>query len=408
MTSANVARRCDCWIESYLSYSAGLQSPARLRRWAAISLIGATLERKVWIRTLGREVFPNLYTLLIAPPGVGKSLPLGEIETLFQGLEGPYMAPSSVSASALIDALAEAKRKILRPAATPPYLEFHSIYAVSSELSVLFPEYSVEMMSYLTDLYDCRETPFRQRRRTKDLNIKIPHPQVNLLGATTPSQLGRFLPEGAWDQGFMSRVIMIFAADMIRPKLFFEPPDNTKANENLLFDLRRISELIGKMEWEEEAMVAMEYWHQAGGPPIPDHPKLVHYTTRRTIHLLKLSMISAVSRRSDMLIKLEDLQRAQDWLIEAEAQMPDIFKSMAIGGGDSDAIEETWQYVYRMFAKEKKPLSEYRVVGFLKERVPSYSVLKIIEIMVRSNYLKIVPLEGGTMGYQPMEKTKRY
>src|SRR5215831_3135475 len=53
--------------------------PEVFKRWSAISLIGGALERRVWTRTgshggLSRYTFPNLYVLLIAPPGTGKSV----------------------------------------------------------------------------------------------------------------------------------------------------------------------------------------------------------------------------------------------------------------------------------------------------------------------------------------------
>ena len=406
--SASATRILPCWIESFCDYTAGFQSPLILRRWAAISAVAAAMERKVWVRTLGSEVYPNLYVILVAPPGTGKGMALNPIESIYQKLDHLFLAPSSVTAPALIDCLAEAKRRVIRLASIPPYLEFHSVYAISSELSVLFPEYTTEMMSYLTDIYDCRQVPFKQRRRTKEVNIKIAAPQINLFGATTPAQLGNFLPEGAWNQGFMSRVIMIYASDIIRPTLFREPPDFSKSETNLTHDLKLISEVVGKMEWDEDAKIAMEHWHQLGGPPTPQHMKLTHYCSRRTVHLLKLCMVSSMARGSSLNITLDDFARAQNWLLEAEDLMPDIFKSMAIGAGDSDAIEETWQFVFKVYAREKKPILEHRLVAFLKERVPSASVMKVIEIMVRSKYMEMTPGEQGIMGYKPGEKTKQY
>jgi len=38
-------------------------------------------------------------------------------------------------------------------------------------------------------------------------------------------------------------------------------------------------------------------------------------------------------------------------------------------------MEETWNYVWTLYGKEKKPISEHRIVHFLRERVPAHSVL---------------------------------
>src|SRR5262245_66332998 len=52
-----------------------------------------------------------------------------------------------------------------------------------------------------------------QKRRGRDLRVKILCPQINLLGATTPSYLNQVMPPGAWDQGFISRTILVYSGD---------------------------------------------------------------------------------------------------------------------------------------------------------------------------------------------------
>ena len=142
---------------------------------------------------------------------------------------------------------------------------------------------------------------------------------------------------------------------------------------------------------EEDAAAFLTKWHKSKGPQQPNHPKLLHYSTRRTAHLLKLSMIAAASNGGELTIKLSHVQEALDWLIEAESFMPDIFKAMTTGG-DSRVIEDTWYHIYNIWIKEKKPISEHRIIHFLQERVPSHNVLRILDVMVR---VKILEKELG-------------
>lgn len=398
----NALRRLPSWIQCFEQFSAGFKSPPILRRWAAISAVSAAMERKVWCRTLDTDLYANLFVILVAPPGIGKGQAFNTIESLWQNLSDLHIAPSSTTAAAVIDSLAEAKRKIVRPASVPPYIEFNSLYCIAPELSVLLPAYDSEMMAHLTDFWDCRAVPFKQRRRTKELKITINNPQLSLLGGTTPSYLGQFLPEGAWDQGFMSRTIMIYSAEEIRVSLFKRNISDIR-HEDLLHDLKGISELVGKMEWEEEAAVAIEHWNAQGGPPEPDHPKLLNYRARRVVNLLKLCMVASASRGDSLRISVEDYQTALDWLLEAEAAMPDIFKAM-VTGGDATAMEETWHFAFKAFAREKQPILEHRLVNFIRERVPSYSVLKVLDIMVRSGLLKQHVDAKGLVGYLPGQK----
>ena len=148
-------------------------------------------------------------------------------------------------------------------------------------------------MNTLTAIYDGYQ--YAERRRSKDLNITIEAPQLNLLAATTPSYLKAFLPEGAWDQGFLSRTLLVYTGERQVRSLFDIPASSNSLRSDLIHDLRVISEAFGQMGFSDEAKSKITDWHLAGGPPIPDHPRLQHYLTRRTAHVLKLSINAAVS-----------------------------------------------------------------------------------------------------------------
>jgi hypothetical protein len=285
----------------------------------------------------------------------------------------------------------------------PPYVEFNSLMVLAGELGVLLPIYDNDFMNVLTAIYDCY--PYAERRRSKDLKIAIPSPQLNLFAATTPSYLNALLPEGAWDQGFISRMILVYSGERILSPLFMEDSRDEAMYSALLTDLKIIGEYYGQLTFDNDAAERISNWHTMGGPPVPEHPKLAHYVTRRTAHALKLSMVAAACRGDfNYDISLSDVETALTWLLEAENAMPDIFRSMN-SGGDSAAIEDTWYMVWQTFSKEKKPVSHARVVAHLRARVPSHSVDKIIDIMVKSEMLKLELTSGGQV-YRPAPKLR--
>lgn len=149
-----------------------------------------------------------------------------------------------------------------------------------------------------------------------------------------------------------------------------------------------------------EVKIAVREWHLKGGPPIPDHPKLQHYITRRTMHLLKLCIVASCSASSDRVITIEHYQRALGWLLQMEDNLKDIFKALG-QKGDGTTIAETYHFVYNIYMAKKDAVPEHRIIGFLSERVPSYSVLRIIEIMERSGFIEKSICANGTMGYIP-------
>lgn len=402
--SGSGPRRLTSWIESFRDYTADLYTPLIFRRWAGISILAGAMERKVWAFTRGSRLYPNLYVLLVGPPGVGKGLIIAEVNKFWFSLTDFFIAPVSVTKSSLLDSLFEAKRKIVRPTDDPPYVEFHSLQASIPEFSDFAPMYDPSLMSILQSLYDSNEFPFTERRRTKDLNLKIPNPQLSIIAGTTPSYLNTFMPDGAWDQGFISRTIMAFSGETTIIDIFKKSEDEIKIQEDLKHDLKLIHSLYGQVEWTREAAGSIQDWVNTGELPMPEHRRLMSYNTRRKAHVIKLCMVASVSRSNDLIITLEDYQQALNWLVEAEFHMSDIFKSMA-SGGDSQAIEDTWHYVWRLWTTEQKPIMEYRIIAFIQQRVPAYAVKNIIELMVRSNMLEIVHYgSSGKSMYKPVPK----
>lgn len=388
------------WIAKFEEFTETLPSPTLFKRWAAVSAIAGALERKVWVDVGMGPLYPNLYAILVAPPGIGKTVLTSIVWEFWDELEKHHNSSSSLTKAALIDELYDARRDIVRPQETPSVIDFNSLLVSTDELGVLLPAYDPDFMNTLTHLYDGK--PYSERRRTKDLYIKIERPQLNLFGATTPSYLNNLMPMGAWDQGFASRTLFIYSGETVLQPLFQSAGVNESIRESLVKDLRRIAGLYGKIRFSEEAADAITHWHMAGGPPVPDHPQLTHYNIRRTAHLLKLCMIMSAAEGDTYSVSIEQFRRALDFLLETETFMPDIFKSMSVGG-DSRAIEAAYYFVYQHYTSKKKPMDEGRLVNFLSERVPIHSVERVLSVMIKGELLQQVIGDAGR-AYKPLPK----
>lgn len=396
-------RRLGSWIESYLEFTEILPSPPLFRKWAAISTIAAAIERRTWVRTMGSNLYPGLFVILVGPPGIGKGVALHPAEQLLREVPGLHIGPSDLTSASLIDSLNESIRRIVLMG-DPPYVEFNSLTVISRELGVLIPSWDTSLMNNLTDIYDGFTVD--QKRRGKDLRIKIAAPQINLLGACTPSYLNEVMPAGAWDQGFISRTLLIYSGDRVSRDPFAEDDQfalTGRLRNDLLYDLKTIALEFGQMSFTTPAAVAIKAWIKAGCPTEPAHQKLQFYNSRRIAHLLKLCIISSISRSGDKVIAIENYTEALNWLIEAETYMPDIFKSM-VSGGDSSAMDEVWNFAWTLYSKDKRPISEHLIIHFLRERVPAHSIMRVIDIMIKSRMLEISLGDKGFQGYKPMSR----
>lgn len=355
----------------------------------------------MWSRpSTAGNVYPNLYVLLIAPPGVGKSVPLSKAEMMLRAIPTLKVAPSSLTTASLIDSVNAAHNRYLPP---PGPMEYNSLQVVSSELGVFLPAYDAAFMNTLTKLYDGEF--YEERRRTGKTNhVRIESPQLSILGGSTPSYLNSFLPDGAWDQGFTSRTILVYHGQASTPVLFGE---EIKGNEqiwaDLVHDLTAIANLGGQMVWEKEAQNAIQRWIDDGYKPKPTHAKLNHYLPRRPIHLIKLSMIAAVADSNTLTVRKDHFYNALSWLLEVEALIPEIFNSVGVTD-ESHAVNDLIYRVQQQFEKTKRGVSESFLYKFLQDRIPSYAIPKVIEVMVKSHKLAIV-LENGIPRYRPVSPT---
>lgn len=336
------------------------------------------MEQKVYLRTAG-ILHPNVYSFLVGHPGVGKTRVVRKARQYYLETVDPHIAPTSMTGSAMVDTLASSKRTIIRLPDGP--LEYNSMYITADELGAFMHKYDEEAIAIMSAFYDPDE--YGQRRRGNDLKIKIKSPQLNVICGTTPSNLLKYLPESAWEQGFTSRVVMVFSDERTIGDDFAE--HDSGLNADLIHDLRTIGGLMGKFEVTAEYRTAVTNWRNLGEPPVPTHPKLIHYATRRRVHLYKLSMVSAIDRSNTLLLTRDDFNRALGWMAEAEASMPDIFKAGA-GGADAKVIEEIFHYVLTQCAGTRT-CPERKIIAFAKERLPIHSVMRVVEIMIASGQL---------------------
>lgn len=376
-------RELSSWIDYFLEYTNGIQSPEPFREWSAICTIAAALERKVYIVSQGRPIYPNLYVFLVGPPGSGKTRAVDECEDLLRSLKDHRIAPTSLTKASLIDALKESER------AVPGQMEgtFNALFLAAKELGALLPGYDSDFMNALVYLYD--SMPYGEKRRSKDTDFVIKNPLLNMIACTTPSYLNEMMPPGAWEQGFLSRVIIVYSdiLDIVKLDLMQESKGRDPTLERALQkDLIHIGNRVGRFTFERDAAQTVEAWNTARREHEPKHPRLTHYNTRRPLQLLKLCQVAAADRGVNV-IGLPDVNRAQNWLVQAETFMPDIFLAMS-SGGDARTINELHHYVIVEQVRTAAPVPLTAVLKFLHGRTPVHNVERVVALMFNSGLLE--------------------
>lgn len=389
-------------IDLFMHYTENIPSIEPFRLWSAIALVAGALERRVWTVSRGKALFPNMYIMLVAVPGVGKTIAIEHTNELWSAVKPFYVAPHDITKAALVDALAKASRRVVL--GETHLVEYHSLLVAADEFGVLVPSHDNDFLSTLTKLYDNPPVHQQNRRGLKE-QISIIAPQLNILAGVQPAYLASLLPEEAWGMGFMARVIMIYGGAPEIRGLGLDDGDPTYEGMDrelynvILARVKALADRYGQLRWEPAAKAAAEEWVLGGGIPVPTYSKLQHYNQRRTLHMMKLAVVSAESRQNKS-ITLADFHRALGWLIAAETHMPDVFREMS-GKSDKQVIDELFYHVWQLWIKHKKPIHESTLIHFLSTRVTADKINRILEVALRSNVLDRI---AGTDTWRPRPK----
>lgn len=389
-----------CWIDAFVSFSEGLSTPRPFRLWTAIGCISAALERKLTATTAQGPVYPNLYILLTAPPGVGKSAVLDTAHSMLRATKGVYIAPDNMNKSTLLDQITDSANSAVVENIRYSY---HFLTVFQSEFGVFCPAHDQEFLSVLTRIYDCPSSYSERRRHLEQKGqIDIKNPGLTLVAGVQPGYLKSMLPDVAWEQGFMSRMIMVYAGSSPDRPLFggavSTGAEKRKESKRLVAWLEQIASRAGDLPFTHEAQVFLEERRQDNFAPVPEHPKLKHYLPRRVLNILKFCIISAAARGAEA-IDVLDCQRAMTWLLSAESTMEQIFLDMR-GSGDYQILQELHVWVGTQANKTGKPVPEALIIAFLQKHTPAYNVPNLLKTAKQSDLIRLdKSVKGPRKGY---------
>lgn len=342
------------WIKSYLDFTENSEPPRLFREWCAISVIAAALQRKTWLEWGTVMMYPNLYIVLTAPAGKARKGTAMKPAQQFLTYLGIPMSAEAVTREALIQLLHSAERPIDELGG------LHSSLTVfSPELTVFLGYNNLQLLSDLTDWFDCADSWTYHTKNAGTDPIKGVF--LNLLGATTPDLIRSTLPQDAIGGGLTSRIIFVYEEKKGKTVPFpFLSSDDQLLKQSLMVELDSIYGLKGNFRVDKTFLNTWGDWYTENDGKSPfgliPHRAFEGYIERRPTQLLKLSMIMSAAKRRDLTIMAEDFEDALDVLQRTEKKMP-----QALGGvGTAQYAELT-----------------YRILNYLRQQpAPQYVLLQ--------------------------------
>lgn len=304
-----MSRKLKDWLWSLLDYVEETESPRHFWLWGGISTIASALQRKVWLPFGLETIYPNLYIMLVAPPGeCRKASPLSLSKKLLEDISIPIFADSPTK-RALTKSLDKVRgNQMYRDHEGKPMLH-SSMSIISKEFSSFLAVDPKAMIEALTDLYDSHDKWVYQ---TSEAGTDTLHKVcVNAFIATTPDWISNNLPQEAIGGGFTTRVVIVSGKDKYK-WISYPPIPDEKLYIKLKHDLKSISSIVGEFSWGDGAYELYDKWYKTIPEKtlaVKDH-RLRGNLSRIHIVALKTAMCLRVTYSEDLKISVEDLDKS--------------------------------------------------------------------------------------------------
>lgn len=280
----------DSFIGNFLKFKECTESPVEFDLWSAIWLLGALLDRHIYIDRPHTPIYFNWYIILVGESGrLRKSTALNHIKKVLEHFEYENLVNSKITPEALENYLSHLTLEHDKA----------EVAIVASELTTMLgrERYIKSFPLLLTDLFDCPKE--RKSNSTVSGNTlrRYKNVYLSLFGCSTSSWLLTAINPAVIEGGFTSRTIFVFGK---KPKKAIPWPDYdnkltsyyNKAIVNLQ-DILGVTKDLEHIAITDKALEAFKYWYYKR-EQYKDLYRM-SFAGREDTHILKLAGILSIN-----------------------------------------------------------------------------------------------------------------
>lgn len=391
------------------------ECPTLYHRWSLISSVGALLGRQAKLSFGMDTIYPNMYVCLLGNAGTRKSSAINSSRKILEAVgydsfsrertskekflkdlgskfEADMDIPHGISAEDLGD---------VKVNDTPEDRGCAETYINAGELEDFLGQGDGPFISLLTNLWDNRDKYEHGKMTSKD--IYIYQPTINMIGGCTPTTFSNVFPPESIGQGMISRMILVYGAGP-RKKITFPPPPDKVLLDKIIKRLEDIKTVItGEFKVTSAALKIFDDVYQSDFTL--EDSRFESYSSRRHVHLFKLTMILAAMNLS-MTITDSIVIEANSILHFTEKYMP-----RALGefgkAKNAEAINNVVNTLTSHYLKTTDGLSVEQLFKQVSKDFESYSrdFSVAIQKLIQSSTIeardgKLFPVTKTTQGYQ--------
>ena len=327
------------WISEYVDFtSKASRSCESYHWWCAVAVIGAALKRNCFIKT-GFTLFPNMYTILVGRPGIGKGEALGPAIRILRDSGVANVLSDRLTVEFVLSKLADGfvSTSASKNGSINIGRESSAILA-ETELSVFLRD-STYALADIAKLWDS-EDKFDYGTIGKGLH-SVEKPCFSILGGTSPEWLHNSIPKDAAGGGFTRRVNFVYSktnikTPWVKPLVF---------SYELIEDLKTIhANVRGEFTLDFKAKLLWERNYMANKIEDFDDEATAGYKSSKPYHDLKIAMTLSAARNDSRIIEEQDIAKAHEATSEVLKGLAYVFRS--IGESDSaGAADKVLQFI---------------------------------------------------------------
>lgn len=424
-------------LERWRCYMSDCTSPDSYIDMGFYSMIASSLQRRVWVGSEQRPLFPNMFIILVGKPGIGKGRVLSPLNKILR-YHKAATANSNISARDISDVLLAAEGKIgadedealLFPMA-PQQTTFESlvrelgtllrIFKISvrqldgtvkvmhythksmsfvlEELSSIIPKgkNAENVINFFLTAFDCEDYDYSTKHQGKDKLRKI---CLNLIAGTTPDFMQDAFDSKLIGQGFAARTLFVYEYAN-RSNRFADTtsytPEQMEAKKGILAHIHGLSKLYGQVTYTPEAFEMLRHYFEEVLPVkrVNYSPKLEGYYARKNIHAQKMAIAVHFADSYSMVIGPRPVQQAFNILEGVERKM-----HLALNFGKNPLASISSAIL--TYIKTSGPQSFQQLWTEFNADLREQELKECINFLCGTNRVKIVRSPNGETIYHPL------
>ena len=310
------------FLSAYYQYACDGFCPDKFHFWAGISIIAGALERKVYIKKGKYSFYPNLYVMLVSPPGIGKSSAIGiGVDGILSNVENLNLIPQHITEAKFVEEATRAKSFYI---GNKEHLHSSSYWCASEGSNVLKENPGGgNIIPLITELYDCPDS--FKKATVGSINASGKNLCLNILGGLTFDFAKELILGQNSAGGFASRnIYVIHDSVMVRNPTWEGVNVDQSIKAKLIEDIISISKMAGQFKVDEGFKHAFLEWFPKNDEKQQNlrSSTLKYFLARTHTNILKLAQVFSASESNELIITLDHWNKARTLLETVNKDLP--------------------------------------------------------------------------------------